>query len=87
MLLTKYLELCRETIFWGQTAPNWSKMIQRGQLVQDNLDGPKWSKDLVSQHRSQNSLYWVEDMPKLIVLYLNSIAMNSVQVGKTVLVK
>ena len=62
-------------------------MIQRGQSVQDNLDGPKWSKDLVSQHRSQNSLYWVEDMPKLIVFYLNSIATDSVQVGKTVLVK
>ena len=37
----------------AQSGPKWPKMAQ---TVQENLDGPKWSENLVSQHHAQNSV-------------------------------
>ena len=33
----------------------WTKVTQKAQRAQDNLDGRKWSKYLFSQHDPQNS--------------------------------
>ena len=52
-LLTEFLELCWETRIFGHSGRKWPKLTQ---TVQDNLDGPNWSKNLASQSSHQNSI-------------------------------
>ena len=56
------INVCRklhwvEQIFLGRRGQRWPKLAK---TVQNNLDGQKWSKNLLSEFCSQNSanLFW-----------------------------
>ena len=51
----EFWELCWETRFFDQSGLQWVKVAQ---TVQDNLDVPKWSKNLVSQPASPSKFCW-----------------------------
>ena len=53
-LLTESWELCWVIRYLGPCVPKWSYWAKLAQTVKDNLNGPNWSKDLVSQHCPQN---------------------------------